>query len=102
MKRASDPKDGRMVDAFVFADSYAIGARNHQAFYEENKDNPNASFVFLENTGKPKLLDGIPPESLKVDRVELATFALQAAMKADIPAHVKRGATMGLRIWGDD
>ena len=102
MKRASDPKDGRMVDAFVFADSYAIGARNHQAFYEENKDNPNASFVFLENTGKPKLLDGIPPESLKVDRVELATFALQAAMKADIPPHVKRGATMGLRIWGDD
>src|SRR5262249_17451605 len=25
VKRAADPKDGRMVDAYVFADSYAIG-----------------------------------------------------------------------------
>lgn len=102
VKRAGDPNDGRMVDAKVFADSYALGAKNHQAFYEANKNNKNASFIFLENTGMPKKLDGIPKDSLQLDRKELAKFAIARVAKIDAPAHVKRGALMGIRIWEDD
>lgn len=102
VKRAGDPNDGRMVDAKVFADSYALGARNHQAFYQRHKDNPAASFVFLENSGKPRLLPGIPESALNIDRNELARFALGAVAASDAPAHVKRGATMGTRVWGED
>lgn len=103
VSRAADPKDGRMVDAKVFADSYALGAKNHQKFYESNRDNPNASFVFLDNTGSPKLLPGIPKEALNLNRKQLTDYATNAVRERnDIPPHVKRGATMGDRIWGSD
>ncbi len=102
LKRAANPEDGRMVDAKVFADSYAIGAKNHQAFYEKHKDNPNASFVVLENSGKPKKIDSIPEDALNIDRKELAKFAIDVVKATDAPAHVKRGALIGTRIWGDD
>lgn len=101
VKRAQDPNDGRMVDAFVFADSYAIGARNHQKFYERNKDNANASFIFLDNSSKPKLIPGVPEAALKMDRKELADYAIKVVNEREgIPPHVKRGATMGVRVWG--
>ena len=101
--RAQDPKDGRMVDAQVFADSYAIGARNHQAFYEANRDNPNAKFVFLKNAAKPELLEGIPREALNLDRKALANFAHKVIDdNPNIPAHIKRGATIGRRIWKNE
>lgn len=99
VKRASDPKDGRMVDAKVFADSYAIGARNHHAFHQANKDNPNARFVFLDNTGKPKQIDGVPKEALDLDSDELAAFAEAEVEKSQAPDRVKRGALIGRRIW---
>lgn len=102
VKRAGDPNDGRMVDAKVFADSYALGAKNHQAFYQANKSNPNASFAFLDNTGAPKLLDGIPKEALGINRRELTQFALNEVNKPTVPPHVRRGATMGTRIWEED
>lgn len=102
VKRAADPSDGRMVDAMVFADSYAIGAKNHNAFHQKHKDNPNAKFIFLENSGTPKLLPGIPEAALKLDRHELAKFAVEAVAKSDAPPHVKRGATMGTRLWADE
>ena len=101
VKRAGDPNDGRMVDAKVFADSYAMGAKNHQAFYEANRDNPSARFAFLANQGTPKLLDGIPKEALNIDRKELAQYAVEAVAKIDVPEYVKQGATMGTRIWND-
>lgn len=102
VKRAADPSDGRMVDAKVFADSYSLGVKNHQAFYEANRGNKNANFIFLENSGTPKKLDGIPKEMLNLDRKELAKFAADVVAKSDAPPHVKRGALMGDRIWGDD
>lgn len=103
VKRAQDPNDGRMVDAKVFADSYAMGAKNHQAFYENNKDNPSARFVFLSNgKGGPKQLDGIPREALEVDRKELADYATSHIAISHAPAHVKRGALQGVRIWKQD
>lgn len=101
VKRAGDPNDGRMVDAKVFADSYAYGARNHQAFYDKQKSNPNANFIFLENAGKPRRLNGIPKSSLNIDSAELASYAMDVVMKSDAPAHVKAGATIGSRIWRD-
>ncbi len=99
VKRAGDPNDGRMVDAKVFADSYALGARNHQAFYEKNRDNPNAKFVFLSNVGKPQLMDGIPKEALSIDRTKLADFAVGALKTADAPDRVVKGGSMGERVW---
>ena len=100
VKRASDPKDGRMVDAKVFADSYAIGAKNHHAFHQANKDNPNAKFTFLDNTGKPSKVDGVPKASLELNADELAAFAEREVEKSSAPVHVKQGALMGRRIWG--
>lgn len=99
VKRAGDPNDGRMVDAQVFADSYVMGAKNHQAFYEKNKNNKNANFVFLENAGTPKLLPGIPKEALKLNVKKLTDFARKEVAKSSAPPHVKRGALMGARIW---
>jgi len=101
VKRAQDPRDGRMVDAHVFADSYALGAKNHQAFYEKNKSNPNANFVFLDNTGTPKKLPGIPKNALNINRKELTDFALNTVNQEGIPDHVKQGASAGKRIWGN-
>lgn len=100
VKRASDPKDGRMVDAKVFADSYAIGARNHHAFHEANKDNSSARFIFLDNTGKPKQISGVPQSARDLDADELAKFASDTVAKADVPPRVKAGGTIGERIWG--
>jgi HK97 family phage portal protein len=99
VKRAADPKDGRMVDAMVFADSYAIGAKNHHAFHQANKDNPSASFVFLDNTGKPKQIPGVPKEALELDSSSLAEFAQSKVKESSAPERVKSGALVGTRIW---
>ena len=99
VKRAADPNDGRMVDAKVFADSYAIGAKNHNDFYQKNKNNQNANFIFLENAGTPKLLDGIPKQSLSWSSKDLEKYAVEVVKKSDAPKHVKQGALAGQRIW---
>lgn len=103
VKRAQDPKDGRMVDAKVFADSYALGAKNHQRFYNQHKDNPNVNFMFLDNTSStPRQLPGIPREALSLNRRELSKFASDTVKNGDAPPHIKKGALMGERIWGSD
>ena len=103
IKRAGDPKDGRMVPIRVYADSYAIGARNHQAFFEGNKKNPNANFVFLENTPQGvKMIPGIPSDALKMSSRMLCRFAAEALTKSDASAHIRRGALIGDRIWGEE
>jgi hypothetical protein len=103
VKRAGDPKDGRMVDARVFADSYAIGATNHKSFHETNKNNPAASFIFLDNSSKtPQRIPGIPAEALKIDATDLTYHAVNAVLASDAPAHVKRGATLHPRIWPEE
>ena len=99
VKRAADPKDGRMVDALVFADSYAIGAKNHHAFHQANLDNKSASFVFLDNTGKPKQIEGVPKEALALDSAKLAAFAQSKVKESSAPERVKSGALVGTRIW---
>ncbi len=101
VKRAEDPGDGRMVDSKVFADSYAVGARNHQAFFERNRDNPNAKFVFVSNKpgSDPQRIPGIPHEALHVDAKELSEFAAHTVRAGDAPARIKDGATQGERVW---
>jgi hypothetical protein len=100
IKRAGDPRDGRMVDSKVFADSYALGAKNHQRFYRQNKD--KADFLFLENIGDPKRIPGIPKDALSLNRKSLARFATRAVRQSDAPDHVKAGGTAGTRIWGNE
>ena len=90
-----------MLPSEVFADSYAIGAKNHQAFYQANKDNAAAKFVFLSNPPKG-LLPGIPEEALHIDRHELAAFATKTVKESGAPPHVVRGADIGQRIWKDE
>lgn len=96
VKRAEDPKDGRMVDHQVFADSYVLGARNHQAFYDRYKDHPSANFVFLHNGQK---IDGIPEEAHGHDRNKLATFAARTVINGNAHPRIKRGALQGFRVW---
>lgn len=100
--RAKDTKDGRMVGAKVFADSYAIGAKNHQKFYERNKTNPNAKFMFVQ-TGKDIYeIPGIPKESLNLDRKALEDFAVKTIQdQNDLPARIREGALQGQKIWRD-
>ncbi len=102
VQRASNPDDGRMVDAKVFADSYAIGAKNMAAFYLANKENKSAAFVFMDNTTQPKpsRIDGVPQSDLTIDREALTALAMKViADRKEIPARVARGATVGARIW---
>lgn len=99
VQRAGDPEDGRMVDAHVFADSYAIGAQNHQKFAEANKNNPNAKFVFLDNNDVPKEIPGVPESDLKIDRDDLLRHSLKKLRESDAPDHVKHGGSLGSRIW---
>ena len=101
IKRANNPEDGRMVDAMVFADSYAIGARNHAAFAEANKDNKNAEFIYIDSDGKPPTqVDKMPESALKWDRHKLSNFALKALKDADTTDAIRNGGSQGTRIWG--
>jgi hypothetical protein len=101
VKRASNPKDGRMVDARVFADSYVVGAKNHEAFHRANEQNKAVSFVFIDTTsGTPKQTDRVPKESLSWSASDLVKFAEDTVTTADVPARVKEGALQGRRVWG--
>lgn len=93
---------GRMVDARLFADSYAHGAKNFSAFHSKNKD--KATFVFAKaKKGDPvQFLDQMPPEALSVDADALYGQAMQyiQSKAAELPPHIVSGATAGSRIWG--
>ncbi len=97
--RATKPDNGRMIDARVYADSYELGAKNHAAFAERNKDNPNARFVYVRNGANPEQLPGMPPEALKVDGKKLAAFASKTLKESDAPQRVKDGGLLGERVW---
>ena len=108
---------GRMVDARVFADSYAQGAKNFKEFYDKYKDDLGPeSFVFgavlpdpeAENPKDPKslranIVDDFPDDALEIDSDELYDYASKYVddHKATLPEHIYEGATIGRRIWGD-
>lgn len=102
---------GRMVDARLFAESYTEGAKNFKSFMDKNKDSGDADFVCIDNSvrGKnpdgspilPKKLDGFPEAALKFDPEKLtARSANYIAKVADLSPALRRGATIGGRIWG--
>jgi hypothetical protein len=102
VQRATKPENGRMVDALVFADSYAMGAKNHHAFSEKHRHDPDVTFMFLKNGNPPEVLNEMPKEALAVDRRELAKFAVDTIkQRTDLPEHVLSGALAGTEIWKD-
>jgi hypothetical protein len=93
---------GRMVDAQLFADSYAVGAKNFAAFHAKHKD--EASFVFgrFKGRGEPaEILDKMPQEALELDADEIYERASKYVddKKDDLPDFVYQGATIGRRTW---
>lgn len=102
VQRAHNPEDGRMVDAAVFADSYVMGAKNHHAFHQANKDNPNAEFLFFNATDQSEL-PGVPEDSLNQDRKALYHWALGSIQsRSDVMPTIMRGGVNGSRIWNQE
>lgn len=103
---------GRMVDARLFADSYAMGAKNFQGFMDKHKDSGDADFVVLDNNvnrGKkdeagnplpPVKLDKLPDAALKLDADQLYQRSASYIKKtAGLTPGIYRGASLSQRIW---
>jgi hypothetical protein len=97
-------RKGRMVDARLFADSYAVGARNMKDFHEKHKGDADASFIFIDNRdkGAPKLLDAFPDATLKWDAEAIYRDALEALekRKGDLSEELYNAGKSGTWIWG--
>lgn len=94
-------KKGRMVDARLFADSYAIGAKNFKAFYDREKDKGRAEFIFISGRSKPKVVPDFPEEAVSLDAEQVYAQASEAIDKhQNLKPAVRRGASIGRRIWG--
>lgn len=104
-------KVGRMVDAHVFTDSYALGASNFHAFQQAVGN--EADFIYIDNSGpphapkdengnpKPFRVDKMPDSALNLNREELYNFSRDVVTSCgDCSSAIKRGATIGERIWG--
>lgn len=95
-------RKGRMVDARLFADSYALGAKNMKAFADKHKD--DAQFIFLDNRDKaaPKRLDAFPDEALQWDSETIYRDALAALhrRKDELSPALVKGGMAGVKIWG--
>jgi hypothetical protein len=118
VQRANDREgEGRMVDARLFADSYALGAKNFSAFHEKMKDEkdengkPLADFIFI-NTWEnqepnekgqvfPKIqpADGLDERSLKLDSDHLTAEAMKFIEKHAPNENIKYGATVNNKLW---
>jgi hypothetical protein len=96
-------RKGRMVDARLFADSYAEGAKNMHAFHQRHKDD-GTQFIFLDNRtkGEPKPLVGVPSEALEWDADDIYSDAVNTLQRraADLPKALVKGGLNGMKIWG--
>ena len=99
-------RKGRMVDARLFADSYAHGAKNMKAFHDRYKGKPGANFIFIDNRQKaaPKLLNDFPQETLAWDAETIYRDAV-ASLKVHkhnrtIDKSLIEGGLIGTKIWG--
>lgn len=95
---------GRMVDARVFADSYAQGAKNFKRFMDENIEAEDINFYIVNNAtgGEPQMASSFPEESLSIDGealYERASKVLQERASQLRPS-VVRGGSLGQRVWG--
>lgn len=97
-------KQGRMIDARVFADSYVLGARNFDAFKEANKS--KADFLIISNDPKagPRVIADLPKSAMRRSRKQLVNFATTSIRKAKgVSGAIVRGALRGAAVWpGDD
>lgn len=97
-------KVGRMVDARPFADSYAYGARNFQAFMDKNKDDTDATFFVINNAtgGKPQREDTVPQSALQIDPEQLYSRCINVVREraSQLKPAVLHGATIGEKVWG--
>jgi hypothetical protein len=97
-------RKGRMVDARLFADSYAEGAKNMDKFVTENQGKPNTSFIFVDNREKsaPKLMDHFPKETLKWDAEKIYKDAVDSLRKEGdrLPKALVKAGLNGQKIWG--
>lgn len=94
--------EGRMVDARLFADSYALGAKNFEKFHEQNKDSEDANFMFINSRGsKIELADGLSEEAKATNTDELTAWALEEIETKAPTEAIKQGAKVGNRIWED-
>jgi hypothetical protein len=101
VNRASKPDNGRMIDAKVFADSYAIGAKNHATFLATHGHDANISSVVVDcSSGKPVKVDRMPDAAVNVDAKDLEKFCLDTIQqRQDIPEHIRQAALAGQQIW---
>jgi hypothetical protein len=96
---------GRMVDAQLFADSYALGGKNFKDFHDKHKD--EASFVFakFKGRGKPaEIVDSMPEEALQLDAKDIYDFASRytESKKSELPDYIYDGATIGRRAFSQE
>lgn len=108
-KNAPPEGEGRMVDARLMADSYALGAKNFKAFYDKNKEDKNANFMFINtwktsDAGFPVIEagEGVDERSLKIKADDLYKKLIPEAEAKSPTEAIKEGATKGKRIWGDE
>lgn len=98
-------KKGRMVDARVYADSYAEGPRNFQKFWDEHRSDPDCLFYIFNNAtgGLPKRVEAMPEGATDIDADRLYAQAVTALkQKGDqVKPAVLEGGTKGERIWKD-
>jgi len=95
---------GRMVDAQLFADSYAVGAQNFNKFHGKYKDDADFVFGVFQGRGEPaKITDAMPEEALKLDADDIYQHASKYMDegKKDFPKHIYEGATFGRRAWAE-
>lgn len=93
---------GRMVDAQLFADSYAVGAKNFKSFYDKHKDEADFVFGVFQGRGQPaKITDSMPEEALKLDADEIYQFAsaYTESKRVELPDYIYEGATIGRRAF---
>ena len=93
---------GRMVDAQLFADSYAVGAKNFNDFHGKHKDKADFVFGVFQGRGQPaKITDKMPAEALKLDAHDVYAFAsnYMDEKKDDLPSYIYAGATFGRRTF---
>jgi hypothetical protein len=102
VQRAMNQNNGRMVDAKVFADSYALGAQNHASFLSRHAMDPDVTSLVVKNGNPPEVLQGMPEEALNIDPGELYRYAKSVIeQRTDLPDHVREGAMGGSKIWED-
>ena len=93
---------GRGVDGTLYADSYAIGAKNFKAFHDQNARKSNTAFIYLDNHTVPKQIFEFPSKALvaQQDVFNSVDKIISDKLKAGkLPLHVVKSISAGRRLW---